>query len=138
MLNPSDPRPSVNAGGFAFTHIFVHMSLKNIAISILVVLVVSLVAGGVIGYRIKKCPEVENTAYKVNLLSDSIEVLLHRSDSIEFELRVAEQELELLRKSNEELMNKRPQTKPTLYNAVRYVNSADFATVVDSVLARPE
>jgi hypothetical protein len=111
------------------------MTNKRIAISILVVLIVSLVAGGVIGYKIKKCPEDLSGVYH-NLGEDYAKIVRMASD-LEDSLMLATEELEVLRKTNDELLSKRPQTKKTLYHAIRYVNSADFNTVVDSALAEP-
>jgi len=112
------------------------MTPKSIAISILVVGLSAIIAGGVIGYKIKKCPEDLSGVYH-NLGEDYAKIVRMAREQ-EDSLLLVMQELESLRSANDSLLNNRPTTKKTLYHAIRYVNSADFATVVDSAVAVPE
>ena len=110
--------------------------LKNLVLVIIGVLLISAVGGGLIGYRIKKCPA--DSSERVIVLSDSLKKSMDKSDSLSNALHMTMGELEEMKKLNASIAANRPKTKPTLYNAIRYVNSAGFNSVVDSVLAVPE
>lgn len=94
---------------------------------------IGVLMGLFVGYKVKRCPvDLSNLVDTMAVKNKAL------TDSLNERTIVLEAEANMLRQKIDSLSAARPTPKTSVRNALRFVNSASFNTVVDSVLAVPE
>lgn len=89
--------------------------------------------GFILGQKTKRCSECREVELTVEMNK-----WMSVADSLNERTIILEAEANMLRDKIDSLSAARPTPKTSVRNALRFVNSASFNTVVDSVLAVPE
>lgn len=105
---------------------------KNIISGIFLALL-AMAAGFFFGHKTKKCMDCHDLELTVE-----VNKWMKTADSLNERTIILEAEANMLRDRIDSLAAARPTPKTSVRNALRFVNSASFNTVVDSVLAVPE
>lgn len=105
---------------------------KHIIVGIVATLV-ALGLGFILGQKVKRCSECRDVE-----LTTEMNKWMSVADSLNDRTIILEAEANMLRDRIDSLAAARPTPKTSVRNALRFVNSASFNTVVDSVLAVPE
>lgn len=89
--------------------------------------------GFILGQKTKRCTDCRDVELTVEMNK-----WMSAADSLNERTVILEAEANMLREKIDSLSAARPTPKTSVRNALRFVNSASFNTVVDSVLAVPE